>query len=122
MIVLTKARTVFCVELTDFCLCSLSVISADYQAKLAELQDLVMRLVAERNDWYNRYAGAVARTGAGNPDLLRVGEEHAHSQHQEHKQAHPNAVGGEGKHKEMANTRQEQCKLLVVICNSSVFL
>ncbi|XP_037548131.1 golgin subfamily A member 2 [Nematolebias whitei] len=67
----------------------------EMKAKLAELQDLVMRLVAERNDWYNRYAGAVARMGAGNPDLLPVGEEHAHSQHQEHKQADPNAVSGD---------------------------
>uniref|UniRef100_A0A3Q4GQS4 Golgin A2 n=1 Tax=Neolamprologus brichardi TaxID=32507 RepID=A0A3Q4GQS4_NEOBR len=32
----------------------------EMKAKLAELQDLVMRLVAERNDWYNRYTGAVA--------------------------------------------------------------
>uniref|UniRef100_A0A672ZTN8 Golgin subfamily A conserved domain-containing protein n=1 Tax=Sphaeramia orbicularis TaxID=375764 RepID=A0A672ZTN8_9TELE len=31
----------------------------EMKAKLAELQDLVMRLVAERNDWYSRYTGAV---------------------------------------------------------------
>ncbi|XP_013888017.1 golgin subfamily A member 2 isoform X5 [Austrofundulus limnaeus] len=67
----------------------------EMKAKLAELQDLVMRLVAERNDWYNRYAGAVAGTAAANPDLLPVGEEHAHSQHEGHKQADPNAVSGE---------------------------
>lgn len=89
-----------CFELTVFRLCSLVFISTDNQAKLAELQDLVMRLVAERNDWYNRYAGAVTRTGAGNPDLLPVGEEHAHSQHQEHTQSDPNAVSGDGKLKE----------------------
>uniref|UniRef100_A0A8C6PHU6 Golgin A2 n=1 Tax=Nothobranchius furzeri TaxID=105023 RepID=A0A8C6PHU6_NOTFU len=35
----------------------------EMKVKLAELQDLVMRLVAERNDWYNRYAGAVANMG-----------------------------------------------------------
>uniref|UniRef100_A0A3P9PPA9 Golgin A2 n=1 Tax=Poecilia reticulata TaxID=8081 RepID=A0A3P9PPA9_POERE len=31
----------------------------EMKAKLAELQGLVLRLVAERNDWYNRYTGAV---------------------------------------------------------------
>uniref|UniRef100_A0A3Q2Q8N2 Golgin A2 n=1 Tax=Fundulus heteroclitus TaxID=8078 RepID=A0A3Q2Q8N2_FUNHE len=45
----------------------------EMKVKLAELQDLVMRLVAERNDWYSRYAGAVAGMGTANPDLLPVG-------------------------------------------------
>ncbi|XP_037835363.1 golgin subfamily A member 2 isoform X1 [Kryptolebias marmoratus] len=67
----------------------------EMKAKLAELQDLVMRLVAERNDWYSRYAGAVAGMGTANPDLLPVGEERTHSQQQEHKQADPNAVSGD---------------------------
>uniref|UniRef100_A0A665WK88 Golgin subfamily A conserved domain-containing protein n=1 Tax=Echeneis naucrates TaxID=173247 RepID=A0A665WK88_ECHNA len=42
----------------------------EMKAKLAELQDLVMRLVAERNDWYSRYTGAVAGASTVNPDLL----------------------------------------------------
>nr|XP_055054262.1 golgin subfamily A member 2 isoform X4 [Misgurnus anguillicaudatus] len=42
----------------------------EMKAKLAELQDLVMRLVGERNEWYSRYMSAV-----GNPDLLLSGEE-----------------------------------------------
>uniref|UniRef100_A0A3B5ANP4 Golgin A2 n=1 Tax=Stegastes partitus TaxID=144197 RepID=A0A3B5ANP4_9TELE len=54
----------------------------EMKAKLAELQDLVMRLVAERNDWYNRYTGAVANMGTVNPDLLPVGEDHTHPEHQ----------------------------------------
>lgn len=37
----------------------------EMKVKLAELQDLVMRLVGERNEWYSRYMSAV-----GNPDLL----------------------------------------------------
>lgn len=40
----------------------------EMKAKLAELQDLVMRLVGERNEWYSRYMSAV-----GNPDLLSSG-------------------------------------------------
>uniref|UniRef100_A0A4W5KH42 Golgin subfamily A conserved domain-containing protein n=1 Tax=Hucho hucho TaxID=62062 RepID=A0A4W5KH42_9TELE len=32
----------------------------EMKAKLAELQDLVMRLVGERNEWYSRYTGASA--------------------------------------------------------------
>uniref|UniRef100_A0A8C8I918 Golgin subfamily A conserved domain-containing protein n=1 Tax=Oncorhynchus tshawytscha TaxID=74940 RepID=A0A8C8I918_ONCTS len=32
----------------------------EMKAKLAELQDLVMRLVGERNEWYSRYTGALA--------------------------------------------------------------
>ncbi|XP_008299835.1 golgin subfamily A member 2 isoform X1 [Stegastes partitus] len=66
----------------------------EMKAKLAELQDLVMRLVAERNDWYNRYTGAVANMGTVNPDLLPVGEDHTHPEHQAHTQAELNAVGG----------------------------
>ncbi|XP_050967099.1 LOW QUALITY PROTEIN: golgin subfamily A member 2 [Labeo rohita] len=46
----------------------------EMKAKLAELQDLVMRLVGERNEWYSRYMSAV-----GNPDLLSSGGEHLHS-------------------------------------------
>uniref|UniRef100_A0A3B5QWZ3 Golgin A2 n=1 Tax=Xiphophorus maculatus TaxID=8083 RepID=A0A3B5QWZ3_XIPMA len=41
----------------------------EMKSKLAELQDLVLRLVAERNDWYNRYTGAAAGMGTANPDL-----------------------------------------------------
>lgn len=37
----------------------------EMKVKVAELQDLVMRLVGERNEWYSRYMSAV-----GNPDLL----------------------------------------------------
>ncbi|KAG7476410.1 hypothetical protein MATL_G00082570, partial [Megalops atlanticus] len=37
----------------------------EMKAKLAELQDLVMRLVGERNEWYSKYMGSVS-----NPDLL----------------------------------------------------
>ncbi|XP_068608825.1 golgin subfamily A member 2 [Brachionichthys hirsutus] len=48
----------------------------EMKAKLAELQDLVMRLVAERNDWYSRYSSAVAGSGTANPDLLPVGQDH----------------------------------------------
>ncbi|XP_007569481.1 golgin subfamily A member 2 isoform X3 [Poecilia formosa] len=66
----------------------------EMKAKLAELQDLVLRLVAERNDWYNRYTGAAARMGTANPDLLPVGEEHSHLQQQAHKHE-LNAVDGE---------------------------
>nr|XP_046230814.1 golgin subfamily A member 2 isoform X2 [Scatophagus argus] len=61
----------------------------EMKTKLAELQDLVMRLVAERNDWYSRYTGAVAGAGSANPDLLPVGQDHAHPEHPE-----PNAVDG----------------------------
>lgn len=35
------------------------------QMKLLELQELVMRLVGERNEWYSKYLAAVQ-----NPDLL----------------------------------------------------
>ncbi|XP_024154885.1 golgin subfamily A member 2 isoform X3 [Oryzias melastigma] len=54
----------------------------EMKAKLAELQNLVMRLVAERNEWYNRYTGAAAGGGTVNPDLLPVGEDHTLSEHQ----------------------------------------
>ncbi|XP_029371812.1 golgin subfamily A member 2 isoform X1 [Echeneis naucrates] len=66
----------------------------EMKAKLAELQDLVMRLVAERNDWYSRYTGAVAGASTVNPDLLPVGEDHSHSAHQENTNAELNAVDG----------------------------
>uniref|UniRef100_A0A1A8PIH2 Golgi autoantigen, golgin subfamily a, 2 n=1 Tax=Nothobranchius rachovii TaxID=451742 RepID=A0A1A8PIH2_9TELE len=65
----------------------------EMKVKLAELQDLVMRLVAERNDWYNRYAGAVANMGAVNPDLLPVGQDHSLSEHQTGSE--PHAVSGD---------------------------
>ncbi|XP_051523327.1 golgin subfamily A member 2 isoform X2 [Myxocyprinus asiaticus] len=45
----------------------------EMKAKLAELQDLVMRLVGERNEWYSRYMSAIS-----NPDLLSAGEDHIH--------------------------------------------
>uniref|UniRef100_A0AAY5KI71 Golgin subfamily A conserved domain-containing protein n=1 Tax=Esox lucius TaxID=8010 RepID=A0AAY5KI71_ESOLU len=63
----------------------------EMKAKLAELQDLVMRLVGERNDWYSRYAGAVA---GSNPDLLPAGEEPGHAQHT-HRRMELNAVDGQ---------------------------
>ncbi|XP_059213804.1 golgin subfamily A member 2 isoform X2 [Centropristis striata] len=66
----------------------------EMKAKLAELQDLVMRLVAERNDWYSRYTGAVAGTGTVNPDLLPVGEDHIHAEHHAHAHTQLNADGG----------------------------
>ncbi|XP_040914665.1 golgin subfamily A member 2 isoform X2 [Toxotes jaculatrix] len=66
----------------------------EMKAKLAELQDLVMRLVAERNDWYSRYTGAVGGTSTVNPDLLPVGEDHTHPEHQAHTDTELNAVGG----------------------------
>ncbi|XP_027881289.1 golgin subfamily A member 2 isoform X2 [Xiphophorus couchianus] len=66
----------------------------EMKSKLAELQDLVLRLVAERNDWYNRYTGAAVGMGTANPDLLPVGEEHSHLQQQTHKHE-LNAVDGE---------------------------
>uniref|UniRef100_A0A3B4VRR2 Golgin A2 n=1 Tax=Seriola dumerili TaxID=41447 RepID=A0A3B4VRR2_SERDU len=63
----------------------------EMKAKLAELQDLVMRLVAERNDWYSRYTGAVAGTSSVNPDLVPVGEDHTHLEHQAHTNTELNA-------------------------------
>lgn len=65
----------------------------EMKAKLAELQDLVMRLVAERNDWYSRYTGAVGGSTV-NPDLLPVGEDHSHPEHQAHAHMQLNAVDG----------------------------
>lgn len=66
----------------------------EMKVKLAELQDLVMRLVAERNDWYSRYAGVVAGAGTVNPDLLPVEQDHTHPEHQAHTHAEFNAVSG----------------------------
>ncbi|XP_045922004.1 golgin subfamily A member 2 isoform X4 [Micropterus dolomieu] len=66
----------------------------EMKAKLAELQDLVMRLVAERNDWYSRYTKAVAGASTVNPDLLPVGEDHIHPEHQAHAHTERNAVSG----------------------------
>ncbi|KAM3873866.1 LOW QUALITY PROTEIN: golgin subfamily A member 2 [Diretmus argenteus] len=68
----------------------------EMKAKLAELQDLVMRLVTERNDWYSRYAGAVANTATStvNPDLLPVGEDHTHPEHPAHTHMEHDGVSG----------------------------
>lgn len=66
------------------------------QMKLAELQDLVMRLVSERNDWYSRYTSAVTGAAAANPDLLPVGQDHTGAEHQALSQTEPDAVGGAG--------------------------
>lgn len=56
-----------------------------------------MRLVAERNDWYSRYAGAVGGSGAANPDLLPVGQDHTHLEHQAHSHTELNAASGAGR-------------------------
>lgn len=69
------------------------------QVKLAELQDLVMRLVAERNDWYSRYAGAVAGAGTANPDLLPVGQDSSLQELQAYSQSEPDAASGAGTNK-----------------------
>uniref|UniRef100_A0A8C5D8F1 Golgin subfamily A conserved domain-containing protein n=1 Tax=Gouania willdenowi TaxID=441366 RepID=A0A8C5D8F1_GOUWI len=67
----------------------------EMRAKLAELQDLVMRLVAERNDWYSRYTGAVAGMSTTNPDLLPVCEDHTHPEQQAHPHSELHDVRGE---------------------------
>lgn len=54
-----------------------------------------MRLVAERNEWYNRYSSAVA--GKVNPDLLPPGQDHSRSEYHSHTQSELNAVSEEGK-------------------------
>ncbi|NXV12212.1 GOGA2 protein, partial [Cepphus grylle] len=51
-----KARNLFCSATTPSSTCTM---------KLLELQDLVMRLVRERNEWYSKYVAA-----AQNPELL----------------------------------------------------
>lgn len=66
----------------------------EMRAKLAELQDLVMRLVAERNDWYNRYTGVVGGAVSSNPDLLPVGEDHTHMEHKACTHPELNAASG----------------------------
>ncbi|XP_075899687.1 golgin subfamily A member 2 isoform X4 [Nelusetta ayraudi] len=66
----------------------------EMKVKLAELQDLVMRLVAERNDWYSRYAGAVAGAGTANPDLLPVGQDSSLQELQAYSQSEPDAASG----------------------------
>ncbi|KAM4634520.1 golgin subfamily A member 2 isoform 2-T2 [Polymixia lowei] len=66
----------------------------EMKAKLAELQDLVMRLVAERNEWYSRYTGAVGSPGTVNPDLLPLGEDHAHTEHPAQTRMELNADNG----------------------------
>uniref|UniRef100_A0A8C7IJG7 Golgin A2 n=1 Tax=Oncorhynchus kisutch TaxID=8019 RepID=A0A8C7IJG7_ONCKI len=65
----------------------------EMKAKLAELQDLVMRLVGERNEWYSRYTGALA-SAAANPDLLPAGEEQIQAHHT-HRRMELNAVDGQ---------------------------
>ncbi|KAJ7987297.1 hypothetical protein DPEC_G00337270 [Dallia pectoralis] len=68
----------------------------EMKTKLAELQDLVMRLVGERNDWYSRDSGLVTST---NPDLLPAREELGHAQHTHgqhtHRRMELNAVDGQ---------------------------
>ncbi|XP_056146310.1 golgin subfamily A member 2 isoform X2 [Lampris incognitus] len=66
----------------------------EMKAKLAELQDLVMRLVAERNDWYNRYTGVTVNAGIPNPDLLLCGEDHTHTEQPANTCTELNAVSG----------------------------
>lgn len=58
-----------------------------------------MRLVTERNDWYSRYAGAVAGMGTVNPDLLPVGQDHSQQEHQAYSQTELNAASGAGTNK-----------------------
>ncbi|XP_055791652.1 golgin subfamily A member 2-like [Salvelinus fontinalis] len=65
----------------------------EMKAKLAELQDLVMRLVGERNEWYSLYTGALA-SAAANPDLLPAGEEQVQAHHA-HRRMELNAVDGQ---------------------------
>lgn len=55
-----------------------------------------MRLVAERNDWYSRYAGAVAGAGTVNPDLLPTGQDSPVQEHQAYSQSEPDAASGAG--------------------------
>ncbi|XP_034047917.1 golgin subfamily A member 2 [Thalassophryne amazonica] len=58
----------------------------EMKVKLAVLQDLVMRLVSERNDWYSRYTAAVSSGGTVHTDLRLTGEDHLHLEHQAHTQ------------------------------------
>ncbi|KAG7280106.1 hypothetical protein CRUP_003733 [Coryphaenoides rupestris] len=59
-------------------------------AKLSELQDLVMRLVAERDDWCSRYTAA-SGAGPANPDLLPLGQEGGGLPHHHYLGADPQA-------------------------------
>lgn len=59
------------------------------QIKLLELQDLVMRLVRERNEWYSKYVAA-----AQNPELLASQNESALPVE---RRIELNATDGEGK-------------------------
>lgn len=59
------------------------------QMKLLELQDLVMRLVRERNEWYSKYVAA-----AQNPELLASQNE---SVLPVERRIELNATDGEGK-------------------------
>ena len=63
-----------------------------WQAKLAELQDLVMRLVGERNEWYTRYISAV-----GNPHNSATEGSDMEEQPAQ-KRMELNAVDGPGTH------------------------
>ena len=64
------------------------------QAKLSELQDLVMRLVAERDDWCSRYSAAVA-SGPADPDLLPLGQDRSPPLHSDHGTDHMDTGNGE---------------------------
>lgn len=57
-----------------------------------------MRLVADRNDWYNRYTGIVAGAGSVNPDLLPVREEQTYSDYEAHTHTDINAFSRAGRH------------------------
>lgn len=59
------------------------------QVKLLELQDLVMRLVRERNEWYSKYVAA-----AQNPELLASQNESVVPME---RRIELNATDGEGK-------------------------
>ncbi|XP_067340146.1 golgin subfamily A member 2 isoform X5 [Channa argus] len=65
----------------------------EMKAKLAELQDLVIRLVAERDEWYKHYTEGVSSTSSVNPDLLPIGNVHTQPEHQAHTQTQITAFG-----------------------------
>ncbi|XP_076140196.1 golgin subfamily A member 2 isoform X2 [Alosa pseudoharengus] len=50
----------------------------EMKAKLAELQDLVMRLVGERNEWYTRYVSAVSNEPHSAPHGTDTEQQAAH--------------------------------------------
>ncbi|XP_046900634.1 golgin subfamily A member 2 isoform X3 [Hypomesus transpacificus] len=58
------------------CISILAQDKEEMKAKLLELQDLVMRLVGERNEWYSRYLATITDFSAiANPNPLPGGEE-----------------------------------------------